>query len=224
MPQGQDHCLRGYHVGVPPCGPHTHTHRFPPGSFCSLSLSLSLSLSRSLSLAVQLLGCTGTNLHDRLICPRSVVFRHTFWRGKCCPNIFTAIFREFVRRFFPEGGGRQKNLVFPGIFQCCVFVTYCFRYYIALSLLLFVPFFPRKTRFILPTILFFEAFCYVTCTRIFAVAFRVGPRFTYAHLWIVWNVLLIVVLEGEMLPEFFAAVFREFLRLFFAENRFGRKI
>ena len=40
--------------------------------------------------------------------------------------------------------GRQKNLVFPGIFQCFVFVTYCFRYYFALSLVLLWPFFTQE--------------------------------------------------------------------------------
>ena len=33
----------------------------------------------------------------------------------------------------------------------------------------------------------------------------------------------IVVLEGEMLPEFFVAIFREFVRRTFAEGRVGKK-
>ena len=33
------------------------------------------------------------------------------------PKFFEAIFREFVRRFFLEGGVGKKNLVFLAIFQ-----------------------------------------------------------------------------------------------------------
>ena len=36
--------------------------------------------------------------------------------------------------------------------------------------------------------------------------------------------LLMVVLEGKMLPSFFAAIFREFVRRFFAEGGVGKKI
>ena len=137
--------------------------------------------------------------------------------------MFHSYFSRVCLTFFSWKEESAKKSSFSWDFQCFVFVTYCFRYYFALSLLLLVPFFPRKTSFFADHVVF-GAFCFVSCARIFVFAFRVGPRFTYAHLRIVWNVLLIVVLEGEMLPEFFAAVFREFLRLFFAEDRFGRKI
>ena len=36
--------------------------------------------------------------------------------------------------------------------------------------------------------------------------------------------LRIVVLEGEVLPGFFAVFFREFVRRFFAEGGVGKKI
>ena len=37
--------------------------------------------------------------------------------GEMLPEIFAAIFREFVRRVFVEGRVGKKNLVFPGVFQ-----------------------------------------------------------------------------------------------------------
>ena len=53
------------------------------------------------------------------------------------PEFFAAIFREFVRRTFAEGRVGKKSsfcLDFP-VFG---FVTYCFRYYFALSSFLIV--------------------------------------------------------------------------------------
>ena len=63
--------------------------------------------------------------------------------GKMLPGLFAAIFQEFVRRFFAEGGvGKKSSCSWD--FQCFVFVAYCFRYYYALSLLLLVHFFAQE--------------------------------------------------------------------------------
>ena len=94
------------------------------------------------------------------------------------PGLFAAIFREFVRRFFAEGRVGKKSS-FSLDFQCFEFVTYCFRYYFALSLLLLVPFFPRKLVFFCRPC----RFCSTSCVWIFVAAFRVGPRFSIALLW-----------------------------------------
>ena len=88
-------------------------------------------------------------------------------------------------------------------------------------------FFPRKTSFVCRPFHFWSVLLrilhsdYCRCVSSWAAFYICTPMDCYE-----WNVLLVVVLEGnfKMLPEFFAGVFREFLRHFFAEDRFGKKI
>ena len=139
------------------------------------------------------------------------------------PEFSRLFFGSFSGSFSRKTGSAEKSS-FSWDFQCFVFVSYCFRYYFGLILSLSVPFFPRKTSFVCRPFHFWSVllrilrsdFCrYVSSWAAFYIC---TPMDCYE-----WNVLLVVVLEGKMLPEFFAGVFREFLRHFFAEDRFGKK-
>ena len=59
--------------------------------------------------------------------------------GEMLPEIFVAIFREFVRRVFVESRVGKKSSLRWGL-PAFAFVTYCLRYYFALSSLLIVLF------------------------------------------------------------------------------------